>query len=54
MLEAEGEWHDLGRIAVFKEENNLQFAVKIWEALVSTLGPHEGSTKPYQALHTQI
>ena len=49
--QAEGERHDLDRIAALKEENNTQFAVKIWEVLVSTLVLHERSTKPYEALH---
>ena len=46
--------HDFDRIAALKEENNFQFAMKIWEALVSTWGPHQGSTKPYQALYHMV
>lgn len=45
--QAKGEWHNLDRIAVVKEENNTQFALKIWEALVNTWDPHEGSTNLY-------
>ena len=51
MLQTEGEWHNLDRIAVLKEENNTQFAVKIWEVLMSTLVSHKRSTKLYKALH---
>ena len=48
-LQTEGEWHNLDRIAALKEENNTQFAVKNWEALVSTWDLHAGSFNPYQA-----
>ena len=52
--QAEGEWHDLDQIAVLKEENSTQFAVKTCKALPSTVGPHEGYTEPYQALHQMV
>ena len=38
----EGERHNLDRIAALKEESNTQFAVKIWEVIVSTLGRTKG------------
>ena len=52
--QAKGEQHDLDRIAVLKEENNTQFALKIWEALVNTWDLHEGSTNLYQALRHMV
>ena len=52
--QAEGERHDLDQIAVLKEENSTQFAVKTCKALPSTVGPHEGYTEPYQALHQMV
>jgi hypothetical protein len=46
-LQQENDELDRERIASHKEENNFHFAVKIWEALMSTWGPHQGSNRSY-------
>jgi pentatricopeptide repeat protein len=53
-LRQENDECDCEWIASLKEENNFHFAVKIWEALVSTWGPHQGSNRSYRALRHMV
>jgi hypothetical protein len=48
-LRQENDERDRERIASLKE-NNFLFAVKIWEALVSTWGPHQGAGNVVMAI----